>query len=298
MLRIGRLPDQSGTRAMQPTSPAGPHDALDGFQCPECAYDLRGLPTTSERCPECGEPLSRLRDREPQIPWARARGFWRAYPAFWSTVWLVMASGRRFRSELARPVSYRAAQWFRGLTVVHVALSLPLLPLAGLAAEFPPFVQLWEWTNALSAVWLLVAAVSVFLATGAPSYLFHPRYVPMSRQNRGVALSYYTCAPLALMALSAPLLGASLLIDMCPVGNRVWRQVLCDLLNLLVIVGLPLGAALVWWISLLHLAAACTQRTTRVVAVAVMAPLMWLGAAILAAAAVPLLVYTVFLFFC
>jgi hypothetical protein len=43
-------------------------------------------------------------------------------------------------------------------------------------------------------IWLFV-----FAAAGAPSYWFHPRRLPVIKQNRAVALSHYACAPLILL---------------------------------------------------------------------------------------------------
>ena len=52
----------------------------------------------------------------------------------------------------------------------------------------------------------LALGMFLFLATGIASYWFHPRAIPVARQNCSIALSYYACAPLAWLWLPAAIL--------------------------------------------------------------------------------------------
>jgi hypothetical protein len=171
--------------------------------CPECGYDLRG--STGERCPECGLAIDRAAaGAASRISWVhRGRiGWWRA---FWRTVWAATVRPKVLAAEAARPVSLDDALAFRR-AVVWVAWTPVAVPLAGWYAyvfsfDYAPSPH-FDWLAAvfeivavgvaLAAVWLWL-----FLASGVASYLFHPRYLSVERQNRAVALSYYACAPFA-----------------------------------------------------------------------------------------------------
>ncbi len=214
---------------MTPTDPpsTSPDDALpnsraddssvsEDLYCPDCGYNLRGLPAV--RCPECGLSVEALL-AEPGIPWVRRHelGWFRAY---WKTVWTVTFRHKRFAREILRPVSYADAQRFRWVTIVHAYL--PLLVTLGLeyfwpeeVAEFPDTVRPWK-------MWIAAAALLLFFiaATGVPSYFFHPRRLPVELQNRAVAMSYYTSAALAWMFVS-PLLSAIGLAVEGAVGGTV-----------------------------------------------------------------------------
>jgi hypothetical protein len=62
----------------------------------------------------------------------------------------------------------------------------------------------------LTVIPVLWICVGLFLMamTGACSYFFHPRSLPIVQQNRAIALSYYACAPLAYTPLTLGLLVA------------------------------------------------------------------------------------------
>ena len=211
-----------------PATLAPPTNALSAPLCPSCGYDLRGL--SSARCPECGLPIDRA--TESAIPWVRRREIGRAR-AFGRTALMATLRPRRLFAEVARPVSHRDGQTFR---VAVVALAC--VPLAAVAtwvvSEGPnqagrPPTQVVPWlarslgvpevarwasdtidvrapllaglaTPGVAAVGVLVA---VALASGVPSYGFHPRRLPVARQNRAIAASYFALAPLLLLAVTA-----------------------------------------------------------------------------------------------
>lgn len=232
---------------MSDTSPNHATAIQQDLYCPHCAYNLRGL--TGERCPECGESVADLRDPVSRIPWVHRShlGWWRAY---WRTVWFVMFQQKRFAAEMARPVSYKDAQLFRWVTVGAAYLAVLLGCLS---------VMVWP-TRCPSNDDMIVAIcttswirVSLFMgglfflaaATGFPSYFFHPKTIPMDRQNRAIALSYYSCGPISLALLPTVfwLVGLHLEFD----NNRGSFFALLS-----VFVGLGLFA--VWWLDLMHLA--------------------------------------------
>lgn len=267
--------------------------SLDEANCTGCGYSLRGLPESSERCPECGESLTAIRAQSATLPWARARGVFGSYRAYWRTVLLVLVQGRRFRAELARPVDYGKAQGFRFLTVAH-ALAAPPAMLALLqVVEAEPIGDSVRGISPAIAL-TAYACIALFLlaATGIPSYFFHPRCLPLGRQNRGIALSYYACAPLAALPLSvivsAMLFGLAWVFRIDPGGRRDWAELLSETLSLVALIGVPLAVMLLWWLSVLNLGKAALQSAPRVAQMALLIPMIWVLLALFMAVVVPI----------
>jgi hypothetical protein len=131
---------------------------------------------------------------------------------------MVMSSPIRLAEEVQRPVSLADARRFR-----HVTVILALAPLAAWGAwllwrELRLSVELitpLDLGRALEFVAIATAGFSLWLfilmASGAASYFFHPRALPIVLQNRAVALSYYACAPLAWTFIPAAILLGALL---------------------------------------------------------------------------------------
>ena len=177
--------------------------AAEDLFCPACGYSLYGI--ASNRCPECGLTIDRSAAAMSRIPWShRARiGRFRAY---WRTNMMAILRPGRLADEIRRPVDFRDAQRFRHVTVLLAWAPLVALGTWGYlsvidvraAPSVPPEDRL-GWV--LEVVALVSAAFSLWLflltGTGAGSYFFHPRRLPVSCQNRAIALSYYACAPLA-----------------------------------------------------------------------------------------------------
>ncbi|MFQ5491884.1 MAG: hypothetical protein ACE5GE_14290, partial [Phycisphaerae bacterium] len=251
--------------------------------CPKCAYDLRA--TATDRCPECGQDLTGLRNPTP-IPWENRRQIGRLR-AYFQTAWMVRAHPGRFCENVARPVSYPDAQAFRWTTIA-VAYLLVLLGTILVYVFFPPpadpAMPVWH-EQAYAEVWpviLLHVGLLLFLiaATGVPSYLFHPKRAPMQQQNAAVALSYYTCSPLVYCVFAVlPLVTGLyyLAMDVAVSVSFAWPGAL---------VGLVI--ALLWWVSLVRLAGrGLPQIRGRKVVVGLCTPVLWLLVATVTLVLVP-----------
>ena len=298
------VPDSSASECGQaPTSgergPAPePWDRSDPIEtdilCPSCSYNLRGL--TSDRCPECGLALDAIRSHTSQIPWVHRKkiGWYRAY---WKTVWFVTTRRRQMSTETARPVSYKDAQKFRWLTVLHAYLPI-LAATAVLYAQAPA-----SWTApgssfpglmATRPAWLALAFLEIWpvalvhlgillwlaAATGVASYFFHPRNLPVHLQNRAVALSYYANAALAFTFV--PLLVGWTISE--SFGIDSWLTITLVAVMLFI----QLGA---WWFdSVGMLVRTPGIRSARVRVMAVLLPVLWLVLAVVIIPGVPALI--------
>ena len=187
-----------------------------GVYCPDCGYDLRGL--TGARCPECGLDLEIVRTQEPQIPWSRRRELGR-FRAYWRTVFAVSLRGRKVCLEMVRPVSYRDSQSFRWVTFLHAYLPI-LIVTAGLRLLSDEAGSLVRWVDLFETQLAAIALLAGL--SGLASYFFHPHDLPVERQNRAIALSYYAWSPLAWMPVAA----APLAVGTCiaAVGGRDQRE--------------------------------------------------------------------------
>jgi hypothetical protein len=167
----------------------------DTLVCPRCGYSLYGI-DASENCPECGLKIDRGILGASVIPWTHRREIGRIR-AFFSTARLGGFNSRKLAAEMNRPVSYPDAQRFRHVCILSVWAPVAA-GLAVVATVCPLFGALaWErmvgWLLTAGSAWLYFLAI-----TALPSLFFHPRQLPMLRQNRAVALSYYaSSAPLA-----------------------------------------------------------------------------------------------------
>jgi hypothetical protein len=168
------------------------------LMCPECGYNLRGL--VKYRCPECGTAFDPAKLTAGAIPWLHRRRLGRI-SAFLRTVAVITLRPRTLCREFTQPASYPDSQRFRWAVVamIYAPLLIATIFAYGFGAGTPldglfTFKTFDAWT--IIAVHL-AAVLAAAVATGVPSYFFHPRSLPIEQQNRGVALSYYACAPLA-----------------------------------------------------------------------------------------------------
>lgn len=262
------------------TGSDSPDPLRDAF-CPDCGYWLRGL--QSDRCPECGTPVDAMRGRESQIPWVH-RGRVGTLRAYVRTMWFVRIRTAYVGTEAAREVSYADAQRFRWVTVLIVMASLLAVITADLAtsAAHRRFVfDTVGWEIAL----LVLLGLGLFVAgmTGVPSYLFHPRRLPVVTQNRAVALSYYACAPLGLAPLAA-------LALMCGIVLRPVERVGWALEAGSVCAGLVLTCyLLVVYVELLaRLGRNLLRSSRRTTVITIIVPAMWLVLAVATVVVIPL----------
>ena len=198
--------------------------------CPECGYDLRGN-APGGQCPECGWTIDVDALMNADIPWQQLGG-WRG---FWRTVGRVLRHPRRFGRQATRPVDYRRARrfqlWCCGIGWLGLA---PLIAVAMWEVREPFVADAFYGTSGFAfgtpsgqarsdplalladGSILLAAVVGTFLwlltATGVASYFFHPRSLDHAFQDRALALSYYSAAPVVLM------LPAALLFVACVMG--------------------------------------------------------------------------------
>ena len=194
--------------------------------CPVCGYDLSRA--SSDRCPECGWQIDEQALREASIPWQQVGGV----RGFLRTLRLALRHPRALGRQALRPVQYRPARRFQ---VICVLLAwLPIAPLMawgmwsirgqiiadpslgtagfGFFGSAPP-TQIDAWGGILADAAIVAAALlGLFLwpllATGVPSYFFHPKRLPRGLQDRAISLSYYAAAPLTLVPL-VPFLAAA-----------------------------------------------------------------------------------------
>ena len=190
--------------------------------CPACGYDLRGI--ESPRCPECGDAIDRSSLGLSTLPWLHRKRLGR-FRAFWRTVHLAMFRPRMLARDMNCPANLADAVKFRRMVVLHALIPFGLAWVvlwfaapAIVSGDIMPngLAEALAWTGFFesSALWdraditssLLQLATLAFgwlcLAsffwgmTGSAAYFFHPTTMPIIRQNRAVALSYYASAPL------------------------------------------------------------------------------------------------------
>ncbi|UCD28300.1 MAG: hypothetical protein JSV03_14630 [Planctomycetota bacterium] len=239
---------------------------VDDVFCPVCGYNLRGLP--EPRCPECGGQFDVSELVVSRIPWADRKRIGR-FRAYWQTIWLIMHHNQQFCREIDRPVSYRDSQRFRWITLLHMYFPLLGLTFAyyvlGERGLMVVLGDAWQ-TVGLHLAFILSAAV----ATGLPSYFFHPRHLPVEKQNRAVALSYYACAP---MALSPLLLAVGWIIYEIE-GDEI------NTVNSVIFLGAHLIMLGIWWLSLILIARRSLHRKLGgMVLITVVMPILWILAA-------------------
>ncbi len=268
--------------------------------CPGCGYLLFG--SAGERCSECGYALAGMREAESGIPWVHRRTRGRIV-SFFKTVWLVTFRNRRFCEEFARDVSYRDARRFQWVVILHVLFPV-LLAVAALYWMVPPDLSVESFMNAMmwgrmpiepttleyayAEFWpvalLLVGFLMWLIAiAGVASYFFHPKEISVRRQNSGVAMSCYACAPLAVLPMFL-VVAAILVENFANYGDL-------DPLFYLAYGAIVLGILLVWywWMLVGTIRRTMPQLRVRAMVLAVGLPMIWLALAVLILAGIPVL---------
>ena len=266
--------------------------ASQPLYCPQCGYDVRAA--TRSECPECGQAINLDELRQSQIPWSHRAAIGRLR-AYWRTVWRVTFHTHDFCAEAVRPVSYRDARRFQLVTVVIAYLSIvgffAALWMLEVVDEDTWAPLVYNVGEPLTIVLAVAAAASLALyllaATGVHTYWFHPRSLDVTRQNRALAMSYYACAPLALMpivfvgwGLTAALSNRSI------TGREVYELRLLIGLMTFAFTLLLLAA---WWLTCIRMLAIGARRSAAAVAVfAVALPLLWALLAVFILAGIPI----------
>jgi hypothetical protein len=119
-----------------------------------------------------------------------------------------------------------------------------------------------------------------------PSYFFHPRRLPVEQQNAAVAMSYYTCAPLAWTAAVFVVAGLGAVLASLVEAVGLAFFLLAALL--------PFALLAVWWLDLIHVAhRTLRRRAIALVSFAVAVPVLWLVVAALILVGIPLAFFLV-----
>jgi hypothetical protein len=174
------------------TTPSPQHDAL---HCQACGYNLFGI--ESPNCPECGLIIDRTRLGESKIPWTHRKhiGIFRAFRRTGS---LAIFHPQKLAEEINHPVSYADAQSFRMICISVGTLSLTIPAI--LFAFFHNNSAITVIDRIAGCALIIPSTFLFFLAaTGLPALFFRPASLPILRQNRAVALSYYSAAPLTFL---------------------------------------------------------------------------------------------------
>ena len=122
------------------------------------------------------------------------------------------------------PALFDEAVKFRKVVVLHALIPLGLLMTFAFVSIFADGGVRFLWSTedrlgSLMQIFFLIACwfcLALFLlsATAIASYFFHPKSLSVIRQNRAVALSYYSAAPLAYLPLTlAAAIAAIIVVD-------------------------------------------------------------------------------------
>ena len=297
--------------------PAAAIDDTPELFCPQCGYSLRGIEAAA-RCPECGLEIDRVGFAKSRIPWAYRRHIGRLV-AYWRTVWLATLRPGQLAAEAAKPVGYGDAQRFRlvtsaiaaaplagmlvglmfgygsaGFLNVSAPALLANLMYGGTAPGRPHAVLLnllipWEAGATLPPVMPLALFLAASMVSGVASYWFHPRGLPVVRQNRAIALSHYACAPLFFLPLPACSLALVALLQAIALDDP-GRKGFGPLITIFTVAGstgLVAVAGLFVRSTLVLLRRTTQSSPARVAAAAVSLPVLWAACAALALVALP-----------
>jgi hypothetical protein len=177
------------------------HD-LSQYSCPDCGYDLRGA--AEGRCSECGFTIDLGTLDHPRLPWAR-RGELGRLRGYVSTVWWVTCRNRLFREEILRPVCPIAARRFALLTstwlyaVYAAAIGANYYATGELPFESLGMHETEAW---LTCFFSAALALHLWISPRLAPCFFAPRELNPRQRQRAVALSFYTCAPLAILPVA------------------------------------------------------------------------------------------------
>jgi hypothetical protein len=246
-----------------------------------------------------------------RLPWEQRRRVGRI-SAWGRTVLLATFAPTRLAAEVQRHVRYPDALRFRLVTSIVAGLMLGAVLFAGTvtyraAGFFNPLLQYtpesldqglptrlaasanfgipWEAGISFLPAQPVAAVLFIVLASGMATYWLHPRRLPVERQNAAVALGHYAGAPFLFLPFTLACCAAAMALE-----ASYPRSDVAALFTVLAIV----GAVLNTWtmlkspLMLVHLAA--RGGAGRVVAAAVLLPVMWAASALAAFTVFPWMV--------
>ena len=213
--------------------------------CPACGFDLRA--TISDRCGECGLPFDRAMLTVSGIPWAHRHRIGR-FHAYFKTLWQFTLDSKSLSNEASKPQDLADARVFRRIIacilaaaflVAFAAILYVQRNFAFLAIEPPsPFGPSWTiappkfgYLYDLAVPWSAGAVFPpvlplclILLASywsGAQRFIFRLPSSPPHHQQRVLALSHYTTAPMTLALPSAIIFATSRLLEKTFLDNKV-----------------------------------------------------------------------------
>ena len=207
--------------APQLANPSEPAELL----CGACNYNLRGIPDSSDRCPECGVQFDRSHLIGNLVAWEQARFIGR-FKAFFKTMWIATVRIGALAEKASRPVSYRHARRFRWIVMFLAAAGLAggLVwwyaetyipePRTLYGRRLQPDETIWLLLLNPWSFGVLVFSLVLWLCACIPSVtlFFHDKRLDERQQKRAIALSCYTSACMAWLPLAVPL--AALIISL------------------------------------------------------------------------------------
>jgi hypothetical protein len=219
------------------TSPSD--DPTYGRFCPACGYNLRGI--NSDRCPECGHAVDPTSLAISVIPWTHRRSLGRM-AAYVRTVKMSIMHSRKLSQEIARPTNFADAILFRRVTAVVATVSLIVLSIC-LALVGGLTGDLSSYRLEIVCILFFWICIWFFFLTsgGVASYWFHPRSRPILQQNRAIAISYYSCGPLALTPIAVLMIcSAAIAGHIADQSSQQWSVGAVDMIAALAIGGIGL----------------------------------------------------------
>jgi len=270
------------------TATASPPDFSPNLYCIICGYNQRGI--TAERCPECGQDFSKVPPSPSRLPWLHRRhlGLLRSY---WRTAAMVIFRPKIFLDQIDNPITLKDARLFWLLSILQACLPLVILLVFFVANNPPGRLEALKQSLFRSFFlpvpnffFILPGVVLFFIvATGMPSYFCHPRALPIARQNKAIALSYFASAPIALMPL---------IFALAVVAEYVEKLEVLSMMLSFVAVALACFMLLAWYIRSAGIVLALSRRPHRVLTVLLLS-LCWVFVLILFLILIPLGVWYV-----
>lgn len=213
------------------------------------------------------EPKNISDHQLPIIQWEK-RGKKNTMRIYWRTVFHVIARKGKLDDYMSGPVCPKSTKEFQKRIFGHAFIAWFF---AVILTFFVPTIMKEEisTTHYIAAIAAMhIGALSICYMIEAMTWFFCPKNVDRELQDRMIALSRYSSAPLALTLAIPIIFGISMLIIPAEYIKT----------TLIVIGGLYMAAILYWYRIILGAIHSLTgRRVKRTVFVAIMLPLVWIG---------------------